>query len=220
MTVNVLFGKKAGKIAELQLDASVREQHQYDNEVTQFPIESGATISDNIRLLPDRVDIDGFVTNAPITVVYEDVNEVLEQKPGETEVRTATRAGSTARIETARDILLRISGRKIQGVNQDPEIVDVVTGLRVYTGMVISSLMIPRDADMGQSLHFTATFIKFEFATADTVPQSVFKDKSQSQIDKSKQTPQNTTDKQSTQTSKIKSFWDKAVRNFGPGTSP
>lgn len=216
MTVNILFGKKAGKIAELQLDASISESHQYENEVTQFTVESGATISDHVYLHPEKVDIDGFVTNTPITVVYEDVNEILEKKSGVIEVKSTSREGVISRVETARDVLLRISGRKVQGENQDPEVIDIITGLRVYTNMILTSLTIPRDAGMGQSLHFSASFTKYKTVTSKTVPQSMFKDKTQWQIDKSKQTPTNATKKQKENTSKIKNFWNRAVREYSP----
>jgi hypothetical protein len=216
MTVNILFGKKAGKIAELQLDASISESHQYENEVTQFTVESGATISDHVYLHPEKVDIDGFVTNTPITVVYEDVNEILEKKSGVIEVKSTSREGVISRVETARDVLLRISGRKVQGENQDPEVIDIITSLRVYTNMILTSLTIPRDAGMGQSLHFSASFTKYKTVTSKTVPQSMFKDKTQWQIDKSKQTPTNATKKQKENTSKIKNFWNRAVREYSP----
>lgn len=214
--INVLFGKRAGKIAELQLDANISEHHSYDNDITQFPIESGATISDHVRLRPDEVEIEGFITNSPIQVVYEDMSEVIKRYPGRTEVLYSRRGGEINRVETALDVLLRISGRKVQGENQDPELVDIVTGLRVYTNMMIRSLIIPRFAEMGQSLHFTATFTKMQFAIADVVPQSVFKDKAQWQIDKSNQTPKNTTKKQKSLVSKIKKWWNAARRRYNP----
>lgn len=217
--VNILFGRKAGKIGELQLDATVSEQHEYENEVSQFPIEDGGDIADHIKQQPEAITIDGFVTNSPINVLFEDVSEVIERKPGESEVKTSSRTGTVNRVELAQDILLKISGRQIQGTDTVPEIVDVVTGLRVYTGMVMTSLVIPRNARTGQAMNFTARFMKIVTVKSETIaipdPKPEFKDKTQSKVDKGKQTPTESKEKTKKRVSLAKRGFNKAVRLFG-----
>lgn len=217
--VNVLFGRKAGKIGELQLDVTISEQHEYENEVSQFPIEQGADISDHIKLKPEAIVLDGFVTNSPITVLFEDVSEVVERKPGESEVKSTSREGTVNRVELAQEVLLRISGRQIQGADLVPQVVDIITGLRVYTGMAMMSLTIPRNARTGQALNFTARFMKILTVKSETVvipdPQPAFKDKTQSKVDKGKQTPTESDEATKKRVSLAKRGFRKAARALG-----
>ena len=48
------------------LDASLEETHSFKSKVTQFPVETGATISDYIFNEPVTVSIQGFVSNHPL----------------------------------------------------------------------------------------------------------------------------------------------------------
>ena len=217
--VNILFGRKAGKIGELQLDAVLSEQHEYENEVSQFPLEEGADITDHVKLYPETIIIDGFITNSPIRVLYEDVSEVIKRKPGEAEVRRETRTNAINNVELAQDILLKISGRQIQGNNTTPEIVDIVTGLRVYTGMVMTSLSIPRNARTGQAIQFTARFTRIVTVQSETIaipdPQPEFKNKTQSKVDVGNQTTTKSNTKTTTAVSFAKKQYYKAQRLGG-----
>lgn len=106
MTISVLFGsRKAGRIGELQLDATLRETHSVQNEVTQFPVEDKSDVSDNIRLLPDRVDINGLVTNSPIDILQANNAEVIEQTDGGVEIKNLQRTEVINSVELAVDIL-------------------------------------------------------------------------------------------------------------------
>ena len=40
---SVLFGKRGAKIGALQLDATVEETHEYENQVSQWPVEDGSS---------------------------------------------------------------------------------------------------------------------------------------------------------------------------------
>jgi len=194
MTISVLFGsRKAGKIGELQLDAAIREIHSYRNDVSRFPVEEGSDITDNIRIEPDEISIVGFVTNSPIDVLQANNAEVIEKVDGEVEVKNLKRTEVINKVELAQDILLRISGRKIEGENQDPQLVDIVTGLRVYRQMAMQTLRIPRDISVGQAMRFEATFIGVQKVTSESVvipnPTPLVSDLAQSTNKKGKRTP-------------------------------
>lgn len=217
--VNVLFGRKAGIIGELQLDATISESHDYTNEVTQFPIEQGADIADHVKIKPEEITIDGFVTNSPLTILFEDISEIVKVKSGEVEVKSTSREGTVNKVELARDILLKISGRQIQGKDTPPQIVDIITGLRVYTGMMLTSLSIPRNAKTGQAMLFTARFMKVITVQSETVtipnPQPLFKDKTQSKVDKGRQTPTDSKPKTQAKVSYAKEKWNAVSRAMG-----
>jgi hypothetical protein len=170
MTISVLFGKrKAGKIGELQLDATIQEVHEYRNEISEYPIEDGSILSDNIRLMPDTLLMTGFVTNSPVTPGQDNKAEVVTLDNGKVEVKNFKREGQNNNVEFAQDVLLRISGRRIQGTDVEPELVTVVTGLRVYDSMAIENLSIPRDASTGLALRFECTLKKVQRVKTETV---------------------------------------------------
>ena len=45
-------------IAGFVIDAALRETHTYESEVTEYPVESGAMITDNIRPRPITIEIE------------------------------------------------------------------------------------------------------------------------------------------------------------------
>lgn len=202
-SVAVLFGRKAGKIGELQIDAVLSEVHEYVNEVTEFPIETGATITDNIRILPNRIKIEGMVTNSPvqISLTSADVSELVEKQGNSQVAKKFERDGTPTYVEAAQDILLKIQGRKIGGLETVPELVTVVTGLRVYKNMAMKNLKIDRRASTGQALVFTAEFLEVQTVDAQTIaiqnPAPASKDKATSKVNKGNQTKKDTNEKQS-----------------------
>ena len=166
MAVSVLFGSgKAGKVGELQLDAVISEVHDYENHVTKYPIEDGSTITDNVRIEPERLQMSGFISNSPVK--YLETN--LEQEFERFEVDFDVSNKIVNNVELAQDELLRIAGRKIDGANTSPQLITIVTGLRVYTSMAIESLRFPRDATTGQALRFEASFIKVQKVNTETI---------------------------------------------------
>jgi hypothetical protein len=48
------------------VDAAIEEIHSYECAVTQFPVESGGTISDHVRILPHGLQLDCIVSDTPI----------------------------------------------------------------------------------------------------------------------------------------------------------
>ena len=192
MTISILFNSgKAAKLGELQLDATIQEEQTYNNEVTEFPIEDGSSISDHIRQNPDEFSIVGFVTNTPINTLQKNNSEVVKKVDGEVEIKNLQRSDSVNNVELAFDSLLKISGRKIDGSNTEPEIITIVSGLRVFSNMAMTSLSIPRNAKTGQVIEFTAKFKKITKKNTETIeiphPATADKDKTQSTVDKGQQ---------------------------------
>ncbi|NJR73233.1 MAG: hypothetical protein HC773_05175 [Scytonema sp. CRU_2_7] len=190
MATSILFGRVGGKIGALQLDATLSEDHAYQNEVSQFPVENGDTIVDNIRKLPEQITINGLVTNSPVNVTFTDITNIVDGVSNKQESRTIERDDTPTRVETAQNILLRISGRVIHGNQVQPEIVDIVTGLRVYKNMAMTSLKINRTGATGQALNFTADFLQVKSVIVKLIaPQPNFKAKATPKIPKGKQKP-------------------------------
>ncbi len=139
MALSLLFGRATPpKIGEIELDASLSESHQFTSEVTQFPVEDGSVITDHIQNKPDKLDINGFVTNTPVRFLGS--------------VDLIRTSGDSGRTELAFEALERI--------HRDRELVTIVTNLKTYEDMALESLTVPRNATIGDVLEFSASFVK------------------------------------------------------------
>src|SRR5688572_10408374 len=49
----------------VQFDVTLSESHESVSVITDFPVESGADVSDHIRTLPKALAVEVFVTNTP-----------------------------------------------------------------------------------------------------------------------------------------------------------
>lgn len=150
MAVDLILNRKTpGKIDVLELDATIREVEEYTNEVTEFPVETGYSITDHIIHKPEKLTIDGFITNTPIS-------NTNTSNPNNI-------SGEGNRVKYALETLLGLAGFDSSGVNAavaksvipTPKIISVIMGLRTYNDMVIESLTVPRDKDTGETLRFT-----------------------------------------------------------------
>lgn len=117
--INVLFGNRLPSgfqltgLVEFAADLTIEEVHERDARVTEHPVESGAMVSDHIILSPERLVLQGFVTDAGVAVLSSD--------PGRTQ-------GAFDTLETAWKARQTVS---------------VVTGYKTYHDMVITRLVMP-----------------------------------------------------------------------------
>lgn len=213
-TLTLLFGRKGAKIGELQLDATIRESHKYDAEITDYPVEEGFDINDNIRKMPEQYDMEGIVTNSPISGITDFVVDIVTGNTNFSEVISNLRVDKQTRVEVAQNILLELAGRKIQGKQENdiPKVFDIITGLRVFNNMAIKNLEFPRDGQTGEALRIVATFKKINVTTTETVaipsPQAAVEDKTQSNVSKNKVEKKEATPVQTKKVSTVKSFFN------------
>lgn len=126
MALSVLFGKRynKGKVGSVELDVTLREDHNYTSRVTTYPIEEGSTLSDHIINEPTRVVLEGIVSDSPLNILST-FNRSVD------------------------------AFNRLVEIHENRDIVTVVTGLKVYPNMAITSLNVPREVRTGQSLSFT-----------------------------------------------------------------
>lgn len=145
-------------ITEIPLDARVGSSYRFSSEITQYPVESGATITDHVHLRPDEITIEGMVTDTP-------VNE-LPTVLGLRGDNQAAPAG--ARTQGAFDALWTVWRNRLP--------LTVVTEYLVLDDMIIESLEIPKSPDRGEAIWFTLTLKKIttvETLTAALPPEIV-----------------------------------------------
>lgn len=59
------FGRRT-QIGFASVDVAISVEHDRSADVTEFPVEFGATITDHVRLRPRTLVISGFVTDTPL----------------------------------------------------------------------------------------------------------------------------------------------------------
>jgi hypothetical protein len=129
-------------IGAVQLDASLNETHSGSVDVTQHPVEEGADITDHVRIKPETLSITGIVSNTPLIFLAS-----LRESP--------TRAEEA--YEKLRDIL------------RTREPISVITTLRQYENMVLTSMQTNRDASTGNVVNVTLNFQEIIIASSETV---------------------------------------------------
>lgn len=70
------------QIASIWIDVSVREVHGSSAELSKFPVEDGADITDHVRLLPKQIEIEGIVSNQPIEMPGSHMDGVTASEAG------------------------------------------------------------------------------------------------------------------------------------------
>ena len=169
------------KIGTLVLDASLEEEFSYDSEVSSFPVESGSTITDNIRPLPIKVSIKGVVSDTPIGAM---IAVRSEEGFASQDLSARALAATTAErgSQTALELLQFGSDFASSPTYFSPSTkaltdlediyitrlpVTIQTTLKTYTSMAMSSLSITRDSTTGAALTFTAKFEQIIIVTND-----------------------------------------------------
>jgi len=153
----ILGRKKPPKIDTITLDAAVSESHEFNNQVTQFPIENGSVISDHVIRQPHVLTIEGFVTNSPVSLLGGALSSI------------SGAVGTGTRTESAFDKLIQLQNGKYNPVTKlfDRKTFDVVTGLTVYTDMVMVSITFPRNGQTGEALNFSAKLQSIQVAKSE-----------------------------------------------------
>lgn len=125
------------------VDCLISDTHNFPSEVTDFEVESGSTISDNIRNKPIVVTMDVLVSDTPIGAA-----------------RNFRHGDPTTSSDDCYDVLIKMRDAR--------DVVSISTSLRTYDNMACESLSIPRSSEYGDgSLRFTATFKQITFKNVD-----------------------------------------------------
>lgn len=122
-------------IDDFLIDCSLRETHTFDSEVTDYPVESGSSITDNIRPRPITVEIEALVTNTPIGLMVE--NRIFEG-------------------DSDKQPVIKIYDR-LQRIRDNRKPVTISTSLRTYDNMAMKGLTIPR-GEHQDAMTFTVSF--------------------------------------------------------------
>ncbi len=163
----IVFTLPGSEIDTLELDAAITEQHSADAEVTQFPVEAGPSVSDHVRVLPERLRIEGVVSNTPLPSApgvgaarYRDYAR---------EVGEAQRGGQFGSVENPFSQRAETAYFRLKAIHGAGVPITVSTALQDYPDMILKSLDVPRAGDLGDAVHFSAEFWKVVQVQTETV---------------------------------------------------
>lgn len=114
------------QIGHVVIDAVLSENHRFDANITENPVEDGTIYSDNVVLLPVVVELECRISDA---------------------TSTPARLNYPGRSSEAYKELVALQKKRQK--------ITIVTGLNVYQNMIIESLGIPRSGADGNSIRFT-----------------------------------------------------------------
>jgi hypothetical protein len=134
-------------IRSIDLDATLDEAHEWSNEVTSNPVETGAPVTDHVIEKPDKLSITGLITNSPLHGSLAG-----QYFGGETQ---------SQRIQTVFEAIYDLTKRR--------ETVTVYTRHAVYNNMVIQSVNIPRSASIGEAIEFKMELVHIRMVSTQMV---------------------------------------------------
>jgi len=127
------------------IDMATSEDHAFDSEVTDHPVEIGADVTDNIQAKPITVTIDCIVSDTPIGSVAAARNSLDPDQSF-----FVPSSDCYAHMIAVRDAKQPVS---------------VTTSLGTFANMAMVSMSVPRNAQNGESLRFKVTFKQIKFVT-------------------------------------------------------
>lgn len=133
----------------LEMDAILSESPEYTATPTRNPIESGANVTDHVTLEPEKLTIEGIVSNTPISL--------LRILSGATFDDPAADAFSF-----------------LEALYNNRQPFDFVGDLKIYENLIITSFNPSRTPTTGQTLQFTVTMEKIRFADSMLVTATHF----------------------------------------------
>jgi hypothetical protein len=127
---------ESGAALALTFDCIVSESPTFEAQPTQNPVEKGATVSDHVMLLPDKLSLRVIISNTPISILTSLKNLISDDDA----------------VSYAMKFLVEARDAR--------EPFDLVTDMRTYKDMVIVQFNPKRDASTGSTLDFTLNLQK------------------------------------------------------------
>lgn len=120
------------------IDAAISETHMLNSEVASDPVEKGAATSDHIRELPDEITLECIVSDTPMGAVAD--------------FRSDESNGATPSMNAY---------ERMKFIRKRAQPVTIITSLGTFESMALENFTVPRRAEDGEALRFSAKFKLF-----------------------------------------------------------
>lgn len=179
-------GLAAGAV---ELDAVSLIGFESAAEVTEHPVETGASVGDHVRPTNGTVTMEGVITDAPIALP-------TTQAPG-VSVASGTVSlpgGGTAVSSRFSGTInrMRLCDETLRGLVESGALVSVTSGLRTADSLAITRYRPERNADTGNSMKVTMELKRVRIATTARAPVPAVR-RAQVQLDRGSQPADNRT---------------------------
>ena len=176
-------------IGNFILDLVVSEDHTFESDVTDFPVESGGSFTDNIRPKPMVLSVEGMVTNTPITrnlltraketSINQDPSKVVDGNDNKLNIMFSSFDATSFRNNVVGVGHLRSEQayEYLRFIMASRDVVQVRTSLGLFENMALESLSIPRDSGTGDVLKFSAKFKQVQKVSNERLKSSTGKKK-------------------------------------------
>lgn len=134
-----------GGEVEVPLDAAVAVEHEFHNRVTTNPIEDGSEVADHVMREPDRVTVEGFVSDTPVEILGGVLGGNVSGLVGDI-------VGAEVRHVEA--------WRLLRQAFDTQALLTLVTTLGEYEDMVIESLSTQQSDRSAHALWFSMSLVK------------------------------------------------------------
>lgn len=193
--LSALFGKpKNAKIGVgdndkelVPIDVSMSETHERTAQLTQSEIEDGSKITDHVTLDPIKLTIEGVMTDTPIGTAAAGVGALstgasfVARRIGGEVIGAAVAAG--AGLAGSGVLKLLLGGQKsadkafkfFEELWENREPLTVVTSIRRYENMIITSLSMPRSREVGKGFNFSVSLQELRIVSSEETTIAVFK---------------------------------------------
>lgn len=154
MALRLQFAFTEGTLLEaIVMDATLSESHSHTADVTDYPVERGANISDNVRAKPVTLTVDGYVSDFPLhtNVIQQFTAGAFTERP-------------TEDLRRSQNVLDKLIKLKDKGT-----LIIVTTGARTYQNMVVTSVQVNRDKTVINGLRLNIAMRSIELVDTQTV---------------------------------------------------
>jgi hypothetical protein len=194
-------GEEFGPVKYLEFDATLLEEFTRSAEVTRFPVENGAVLTDHYQPQPRAITLEVQVSNTPARPFAP-----IEGKVSETAIPVGAVTAKALDLKTNRAPVTGILGARfvtanasrfpkqrtasvlqfdgevtrtidvfkaLDSIMETGQLVDVLLfGDVEYKNMVIVNVRTPRDAESGSTLFFSIDLVQIQFADTTTAKTS------------------------------------------------
>lgn len=150
---NVLQGSAQGGYSGIVVDATLSETHENECEVTNYPVETGAAISDHVQLKPKIYTMEGIISDTPISFL------ILENAVSVVNTFNATFLNKQRSTQVYDSLVLLQASRQP---------FTVISSLKRYPNMIMKSFTVDRDSDSANEIHFKMTLQQVLLVTSQT----------------------------------------------------
>jgi len=148
----------------IAIDCVPEENHSMPSEVTEYPVEDGAYISDFVINKNKTVTITGLVSDDPIAIVQTGLFSRTLTPLLPNVLKSKLPYSPSGKNKPSKEVF-----DKFEEIRDNKIMVNLITGLKQYKNMIIVQLDIPRDRTTVRSLKFTVKFAQVRFVISETV---------------------------------------------------